>query len=196
MGMMKFSVSYEQRNCRNETVCGDAVAVETDESTGITHVAVIDGLGHGPAAHLAAEAFVSYFREKITPDLSLVDLLQGASSAIARTRGVAASVLRLDGTNREIQYAGVGNVEMTAVSVAPIRPISKAGIIGRRLGRLLHFDYPLHHGDLLTVFTDGISSRFNLEPLRDMDPQALCRQVLSEWGKAHDDATIVAIRCL
>jgi len=73
MGMMKFSVSFEQRNCRNEHVCGDAVAVDTDESTGITHVAVIDGLGHGPAAHMAADAFVSYFRDNIKPELSLVD---------------------------------------------------------------------------------------------------------------------------
>lgn len=192
---MKFSVSFEQRNCRNEEVCGDAVAVESDENAGITHVAVIDGLGHGPAAHAAADAFVAYFRKTITPELPLVDLLNGASNAIARTRGVAASVIRLDGNKREIQYAGVGNVELMAVSVDPIRPISKAGIIGRRLGRLLHFEYSLHHGDLLAVFTDGISSRFSLESLRDMDPPALCREVLSEWGKAHDDATIVAIRC-
>ncbi len=193
--MMKFSVSFEQRNCRNEQVCGDAVAVDTDESTGITHVAVVDGLGHGPAAHMAADAFVTYFRDKITPELSLVDFLLGASNAIARTRGVAASVVRLDGMKGKMQYAGVGNVELMAVSVEPIRPISKAGIIGRRLGRLLHFEYSLHHGDLMAVFTDGISSRFSLESLRDMDPPALCREVLSEWGKAHDDATIVAIKC-
>ena len=195
MDLMTFTIGFEQRNCRGEQVCGDAVAIERNDEAGMTHIAVVDGLGHGEAANAAAMAFVEYFREHMTPDMALVDMLQKVSRAIERTRGVAASVIRLDGVNRQMQYAGVGNVELSAVSASPIRPISKPGIVGRRMGRLMLFEYALHPGDLLAVFTDGISSRFNLESMRNLELSALCRELMSQWGKDHDDATVVTIRC-
>ncbi|MBN2526167.1 MAG: SpoIIE family protein phosphatase [Deltaproteobacteria bacterium] len=192
---MKFNIAYEQTICRGETICGDAVAVCEDEASGITHIAVIDGLGHGPAANVAAMAFVDFFNNEVSANLPLPDLLQKATGVIARTRGVAASVMRLYAHEQIIKYAGVGNVEMSALSATPIRPISKPGIVGRRLGRIVAFEYPLHSGDVLTVFTDGISSRFKLESFRDLNPKQICREILSGWGKNHDDATVLAIRC-
>lgn len=192
---MKFDISYVQRNCRGEVVCGDAVSIVESPDDDITHIAVVDGLGHGPAANAAANEFVKFFEAETMDVTPLPVLLQNATVAIAKTRGVAASVVRLNRSTRRIQFAGVGNVELHAVSASPIRPISKPGIIGRRLGRIIEFDYALHMEDLIVIFTDGISSRFNLENYRDQKTEVLCKQILDEWGKDHDDATILAIRC-
>lgn len=193
MGLINFDISFKQTVCRGETICGDAVSIVEETENGITHIAVVDGLGHGPNANKAALAFVEFFQSAL--HIPIPQMLHNASVAISKTRGVAASVLRLDANRKTVQFAGVGNVELTAIGAVPIRPISKAGIVGRRIGRIVQFEYPLHTGDLLTIFTDGISSRFNLEPLRKLDTQSLCNQILSEWGKNHDDATVLAIRC-
>lgn len=192
---MKFDIFSKQTNCRGETVCGDAVLVLENTEENKTLVAVVDGLGHGPSANQAAIAFLG-FVEAAADDIPLHDLFHAASAEIARTRGVAASIARFDGATNTLAYAGVGNVELSAISAAPIRPISKPGIVGRRLGRIIEFEYQLHLGDLIVIFTDGVSSRFNLEKYRRLEPRELCDQLIEEHGKNHDDATVTAIRCI
>ena len=55
----------------------------------------------------------------------------------------------------------------------------------------------LASGDLLVMFTDGISSRFDLSKIEAASegPQALADYLLSNHAKEHDDAGCVVIRC-
>ncbi len=182
-------IAVAQRPAVNESVCGDATEVVRE---GETLIAVADGLGHGPDAAEAAQAFCRYVREN--PSLGLEDIIMGASQEISRTRGVACALVRIDAAERLMTFVGVGNIEVQAVSVADIHPICLPGIVGQRVRKLQSFEYELHPGDLIVVYSDGISSRFDLRQMRHADVQALADAVLVEHGKDHDDATCVVIR--
>ena len=59
------------------------------------------------------------------------------------------------------------------------------------------FDYDLAGDWWLVVYTDGVSSRFELNDLpvfRAGEPQALADAVLAGWGRQTDDATVVVVR--
>lgn len=182
-------ISVAQRPAENETVCGDAAEIVRD---GETLIAVADGLGHGPEAAEAAQAFCRYVRENAS--LGLEDIVEGASREISRTRGVACGLVRIDAAERLMKFVGVGNIDVQAVSVEDIHPICLPGIVGRRVRKLQPFEYRLHPGDLLAVYSDGISSRFDLRQMPGENVQELADAILADHGKGHDDATCVVIR--
>lgn len=188
---MKLSICTAQRAYLGETVCGDAFSMVRDEKT---LIALADGLGHGPLAAEAAVAFCRFVESR--PGIGLRKLMTDATVQLSKTRGAAAALVRIDRQRGEIEFAGVGNIELQAVSKDPITPVSVAGIVGREIRKVHVFSYRIHRGDLLAVYTDGISSRFSLGDYAKLDEQALADKLLSEHGKLHDDATCVVIRCV
>jgi hypothetical protein len=188
---MKLAIRTAQRSYAGEVVCGDAITVVPGERT---LIALADGLGHGGLAAEAAEAFCRFVAAR--SELGLRALMTMATEAISRTRGAAAALLRLDLTSGEMQFAGIGNIELQAVSREPIRPVSVPGIVGRRIRKVRVFSYRVHEGDLLLMYTDGISSRLTLGDYSKREEQEVADSVLDEHGKLHDDATCVVIRCV
>jgi serine/threonine protein phosphatase PrpC len=190
--MSGVSIGTASRPASGETVCGDQVRVVRDGAA--TTIAIADGLGHGPRAAQAATAFCAVVERHPAEPLEL--LFARASRELEQTRGAAAVVLRVDAVEGTLLFSGVGNVETRAISKAPIRPISTPGIVGRRLLRARELRYPLAAGDLLVVFTDGVSSRLDVATVAELssDPQAMADRILEIHGKGHDDATCVVIR--
>src|SRR4051794_18488755 len=90
-----------------ESVNGDAWQV--DWSNGICRIAVIDGLGHGPDAALAAQAALDTLAA--APGLSPEQGLRVCHQALRKTRGAALSLAQINLTTGHITYAGIGNVE-------------------------------------------------------------------------------------
>jgi serine/threonine protein phosphatase PrpC len=178
-----------RRPIHSERICGDVILVHHGTTT---LVALADGLGHGPAAAEAAQAFCDYLG--LHADDPMERLLRGASAAVTGTRGLAGAVLRFDEVAHQVEFAGVGNIEVTALSKSPIRPVCSPGIIGRPLRVVKPYQFDLAPGDLLVMHSDGISSRMDLKPHRDLAPQALAEQLLKEFGKRHDDASCVVVR--
>jgi serine/threonine protein phosphatase PrpC len=155
-------------------------------------VAIADGLGHGPLAHEASEGFCEYVRRNAGLDLERI--VRRGSEAITKTRGAAAALLRIDGEAGELSFVGVGNIELQAASESPIRPVCTPGIVGRPLRKVTVYRYEIHPGDLLVLYSDGISSRLDLRKLKQLDVQAIAEEILERHGKHHDDATAVVIR--
>lgn len=182
-------IGIAQRPARNEKVCGDKLAVIDADGT---LVAIADGLGHGPRAAEASEAFVAFM--KSTPGGDLEDLLRRASDEIARTRGVAGALIRVDARESRMSFVGVGNIEMQAVSRNDIHPVCTPGIVGKRIRKIMPFEYEIFPGDLLAVFSDGISSRLSLKDLAVGSVQEIADRIMAEHGKDHDDATCIVIR--
>jgi serine phosphatase RsbU (regulator of sigma subunit) len=58
----------------------------------------------------------------------------------------------------------------------------------------LHYSY--NSGDTFVLYSDGISSRFNLDGKIDMTlpPQTMADAILEQYGKTVDDATVVVVR--
>ncbi len=155
-------------------------------------IALADGLGHGPLAAEASLGFCAYV-EAHTED-SLEEIIRGASNEIVRTRGAAAAVVSIDLDQQTLAFAGIGNIELQAVSREPIRPVCTPGIVGRPLRKVVQFDYTLNRGDLFAFYSDGISSRFSLTEYRRFDVQPMADEILKEQGKYHDDATCIVAR--
>lgn len=182
-------IGTAQRNCRGESECGDGyVIIDNDVNT----IALADGLGHGPMAAVAAKEFCHFVKENEAK--TLTHLLGQGSTHIARTRGAAVAIIRIDKENHSLQFSGIGNVELQAVSEDSIKPVSVPGIVGRKLRKIKEFDYTLHQGDLLALYTDGISSRFELKSYRHLPAEKIAEKILDDHGKFHDDATCIVIR--
>ena len=113
--------------------------------------------------------------------------------ALRETRGAAVALLRIDVRHDRLDHTAVGNVEVTALSVSPIRPVSVAGIVGGRVRKILEQSYTLTGGDRLAIYTDGVSGRFGLEEYRRHAAQRTAESIVDEWGKNHDDATCVVV---
>jgi hypothetical protein len=107
-------------------------------------------------------------------------------------------LLRLNFAESTITFVGVGNIGIHVRSTAPIKPISKNGIVGYRLPRLQEFTYPYTPDDLFVLHTDGISSRFVLDDglwtKGVQDVQTLADEIARSFGKENDDVTILVAR--
>jgi phosphoserine phosphatase RsbX len=151
-------------------------------------VAVCDGLGHGPAAAEAAEVFVAHVRASV--EAPLEQILAESHRELRRTRGVVASIARIDEGGGRVEVAGIGNVT-TLVAPAGSPPSHvpvPSGVLGGsyRAARPRGFDFGL--GDLVVMHTDGVRSRFDLAPLRGLSPDRIARAVVGTYGKTSDDA--------
>ncbi len=183
-------IGVAQRPADGETLCGDAYVIVPRGRR--TLVALADGLGHGPEAARAAQAFCSH--AGAAPDAPLEVILASADRAVAGTRGVAASLLRLDPPGHA-EFAGVGNVVLRVVGRAPVHPLSVAGILGRRNARKIRCErFAVEQGDVLVMFTDGVSGRWGPADLGADPPDRLARALLDRHGRSHDDATCVVVR--
>jgi serine/threonine protein phosphatase PrpC len=182
-------IGVAQRPAIHERICGDDSTIVRGEDT---LIAVADGLGHGPKAAEASQAFCRYVREHASEGLE--DIILGASHQIRRTRGAACALLRIDAHEKVLTFAGVGNIELHAMSRKPIHPISMPGIVGKRIQKVQPFECELNPGDLLAMVSDGISSRLDLRPLKDLSVQEIADTLMKTHGKDHDDATCIVIR--
>jgi serine/threonine protein phosphatase PrpC len=167
--------------------------VEHFEPAGLL-VCVIDGLGGGVEAARAADAAAEVVRAKPGDDPAL--LLQRSHGALHGTRGAVMALLTFNLQLRSVTYMGVGNIGAQVYSALPIKPISKNGIIGYKLPHLLKLAYSYNFGDTFVLYSDGISSRLNIDTSINLTltPQSLAERILQLHGKENDDATVVAVR--
>jgi serine/threonine protein phosphatase PrpC len=192
---MSVSWGVASRPKQGQFVSGDAYIVEAFPPNGL-HVAVIDGLGGGAEAARAANSAVEVIRAAPAQDPS--ELLRRSHLALHGTRGAVMALLTFDLATRSVSFVGVGNIGVHVVSAMAIRPISKNGIVGYRLPQLLKLAYTYNSGDTFVLFSDGISSRLNLDSTIEPDvaPQQLADTLLARYGKSSDDATVVVVRAI
>lgn len=159
-------------------------------------IALIDGLGHGPAAAAAAQSAIDVLTAR--PLLSPTDAMHACHYALYGTRGAVISIAGIDLDQGQLVYAGVGNVEAQfRQSGRTQRLIAYRGIVGVALPPVRSFQIALERDWLLALHTDGVSARFALDGIPDVDsatPERLASLVLTGWGRASDDATVVVAR--
>lgn len=173
-----------------ETVSGDATFVR--QTDGRWQLAVIDGLGHGAAAAVAATAVHAELERHDWNDL--LDLTRRCDAAARGTRGVALALVRVEQGTGACQHVAVGNVEVVAGSGARrIAPLTRPGIVGAGVRGARVTPFALERGDLLVIHSDGISGRFDLERLAGPSAARTAELLVAEYGKAHDDAGCVVL---
>ena len=187
--MSRIEIGSIQRPAAGQLVCGDVFSVLTSGPR--TTLAVADGLGHGPKAADAAKAFCAYAESHKEEGLEVI--LRGAHRHLTHSRGAAGALVRIDEQRREIEFSGVGNIELRAQSRQRITPVSVPGALGINLRKTLLFRYEISEGDILTVFSDGMSTRMEIHRYRHLAPQKMAEALLDAYGKHHDDVTCLVI---
>ncbi|APR83276.1 Phosphoserine phosphatase RsbX [Minicystis rosea] len=187
---MQIQTGVTARPAVGQTVCGDAWSI-TPFSQGLL-LCLADGLGHGPEARTASTTACHYAETHASEPLEA--MLHGMNAALAGLRGAAVSVLVLEPVARRALFAGVGNVELRSASRGRIAPPTVPGVVGHGVRRVRVWEYPISEGDLFVLMSDGISSRFELDPISKLEPQALADHLVNKHHKTHDDACAVVAR--
>lgn len=158
-------------------------------------IAVVDGLGHGDEAALAARLAVATMESHAHEPVA--SLMQRCHAALRRTRGAVMSLASYSAATGTLTWLGVGNVEgMLIRGSAPAgeKPQSlfiRGGIVGDRLPALAPATVPVHRGDLLLFATDGIGSMFVRDLRYAEQPCALVNHIFTHYAKTTDDALIL-----
>ncbi|MFI9788809.1 SpoIIE family protein phosphatase [Kitasatospora sp. NPDC051984] len=160
---------------------------------------VVDGLGHGAGAALAASAAITTFEHG--PVTALDDFIRRAHQAMRATRGGVLGACVIDPENGELSYAAVGNITGRIITNGhrSVHLLDRPGTLGT------HLPVPRTHlqhcrwepGSTLVLTSDGIRSGWNLEDhprLLEHHPAIIAAVVHRDHARPSDDATVLVIR--
>jgi anti-sigma regulatory factor (Ser/Thr protein kinase) len=179
---------------RGEEESGDGWAIETVD--GRTVALLVDGLGHGPQAAIAARAAMAVFRDNTTvaPEIMMCTM----HDALHATRGAAVSMMVADPVRRTVRFCGVGNVDGRIVTPDGGRHLlPQSGIVGHTMPRMQAVEMPWPADARLVLHSDGVSSRWNAGDypgLLARHPAILAGVLFRDFGRVRDDATVLVLR--
>jgi len=179
-----------RRSLNGHEKCGDAFAWWCDD--GLWTICLVDGLGHGPQAALAAEGALAHAaaNRSLPPDR----MIEAIDVGIYWSRGAAIAVAQVDAGRRTLCYFGVGNVRAALFGDKAVRFDGTPGIVGTGCRTPRAESVSWRDGDFLLVWTDGFDAYLNLDPtsLRlKGDPEALAHRLLDQFSTGRDDAAVV-----
>jgi phosphoserine phosphatase RsbX len=196
LGPIEWATAY--RPVAGEQVCGDH-PIAVDVFGGAALFGVIDGLGHGAAAATAATSAADVINRAAAAPLDV--LIELCHRQLAATRGAAMTLARIDFGAESLQWMGVGNVAANLLAKSPggIETRSSArlagGIVGYHVPTITAPErVHIRPGCLLVIASDGIAES-HLDGVDFTAPAAaIAEQILSEHGKATDDALVLVAR--
>lgn len=180
------------------TVNGDAFVVKRWGGSALA--GIIDGLGHGQGAHLAAETARHYVETHFSQPLGSV--FSGTALACGSTRGVVMALARFDiasqGPELNLTFASVGNVE-ARVFGAPqsMGFMIRRGVIGLNAPRAVVTEHAWQPDYLMVLHSDGLRTHWRLEDfpaLAQQPAEAIAHDLLRALARDEDDATVIVVR--
>ncbi|HEY2329655.1 MAG TPA: SpoIIE family protein phosphatase [Verrucomicrobiae bacterium] len=190
--------SVAARPVSGQSVSGDLHLLKQFENRIL--VAVVDGIGHGDEAAMAARRAVEILDHHATEPV--IALVQRCHEALLQTRGVVLTVAKLNTAENTMTWLGVGNVEgrllrADAVASHPRESVLlRGGMVGYQLPALQASVIPVAAGDLLILATDGIHPFFEDGINLSETPRQIADKILSRHFKGNDDALVLVARYL
>ena len=158
-------------------------------------VAVIDGLGHGPYAHHAAEKARQYVESHFDAPLSSIFL--GVSRACLATRGVVMAAALFDGAREKFSFASLGNVETRIFQSSDGHKLPVArGILGYTNKLPTVNQYPWDRHSVFVMHSDGLLDHWHWEDFAfaNEPPSLIAQRLLSTLARKEDDATVIVVK--
>jgi len=178
---------------RGESACGDAWRVIVGRQR--LSVLLVDGLGHGPQAAVAAVAAVESFGSLASGSTEAA--LAAMHGALRGTRGAALSSAVIDEAERTVTFSGVGNVDGRVLSLSQGDHLSpQNGIVGHTMPTPRTTSSAWPAGGRLVMHSDGISARWHMDAypgLLKAHPALLAGVIYRDFARETDDATVLVI---
>lgn len=177
-----------------ETVSGDGWMTAIDGSK--ANAFMVDGLGHGPMAEVAANTAIAHFEKRPFHDLAA--LVQSGHEMLRSTRGAAVAAASLNAETSIIQSVGAGNVVTRVISGVSDRTLlSQHGTLGLNIRKpeVVSTQWPVHA--VVAMHTDGVLQRWPssaLAPLLGSDPSLAAALLVRDFCRGRDDATAMVVR--
>jgi anti-sigma regulatory factor (Ser/Thr protein kinase)/serine/threonine protein phosphatase PrpC len=208
------SLQHEQRirPCYPEQVSGDQLLVIQRQHRWL--MGVVDGCGHGPAAHTVACAVVASVREsfeQLCPDADPIEspsmspgdclsvLLRAAHDTARGSRGAAIGLCLVDGLHSELWFSGIGNTRILLFKPSGWTGVSRDGQLGHRFPTPMIQHFELAPGDTVVQCSDGLRESSVRQLRRSVDPAmplAELADLLMLQALRADDASVLLMRCL
>jgi hypothetical protein len=159
---------------------------------------VADGLGHGPLAAEAVAGAVAAFEDIGFAAPS--ELFALADRKMRGSRGAALAVAQIVPAAGVLRYTGVGNIAGSLRSrQAPGGRglVSHNGTVGVEMRKVQQFDYECPESPLVIMHSDGLQSRWSLEPypgLIHRHPSIIASVLWRDFTRGRDDVTVCALR--
>jgi anti-sigma regulatory factor (Ser/Thr protein kinase) len=176
---------------RGEVECGDRWELVTSRDA-IT-LMLVDGLGHGPeaavAAASAAHAFAGCAQRSEPTVLSVLD------AEMRETRGAAVSVVHVDEAAAAVSFTGVGNVEARVLGGESTQYlVPQNGIVGHGMPAVRSMPATWVAGGRLIMNTDGVAARWRLDAYENaamIHPALLAGMLYRDFARERDDVTVI-----
>jgi anti-sigma regulatory factor (Ser/Thr protein kinase)/serine/threonine protein phosphatase PrpC len=181
------------RPCRGEYLNGDLAMIEQRDQ--LMLLAVIDGLGHGPEAHRVASLARDHLKKHWTEDV--VANIRRLHDALRGSLGAVAGIAVINTQTGEARFTGIGNIAYRLFGPRATRMVSMAGHLGHQIRTPQVQRHRLTDEDVVVMYSDGVKDRFDQNDypqLRYQSAETIARTIVDRFGKAHDDATCLALR--
>lgn len=181
---------------------GDAFVIKRGEHSVLA--GVIDGLGHGQFANLAAQTARHYVETHF--DQSLSDIFRGTGRACRATRGVVMALARFDWDGEpsdssypvRLTFASVGNIEARVFGSAEAMNFRvRRGIVGSNAPEPHVTEHRLPPGFVMAMYSDGIRSGWRWEDFPRINRYSatlVAQRLLQRLARDTDDATVLVIK--
>lgn len=180
------------RSLIGEMLNGDSFVI-THTGPEKTLAVVIDGLGHGKEANLAS----TIIKEQVLlkSELPLPELITYLHQSARSTRGAVVGAVFIDTERSVLSFSGIGNIEGFVLSGDSKKSlISFGGILGHHIRTPRKFEYNFQPGDILCMYSDGITSRWSPDKINWKEhPQQIAEHIINSYSRANDDATVLII---
>lgn len=160
--------------------------------------AVVDGLGHGDEATIAAKAAIDILKKY--PEDSVISLVQRCHRALKATRGAVMTLVSFNAADDSVMAVGIGNVEAVLVRSDPFAEppqetlLLRAGLVGYRLPAMHASVFPISPGDVMIFTTDGIRNDFTKRLNLAETLSSMTERILKDNFRGNDDALVLAVR--
>lgn len=192
--MPKLTVGVCSRPYPGFDVNGDGFYVHQGGVRSI--IAVYDALGHGKEAYETACLLHKCLLE--LHGLELSEIVDIAHKRLLHSRGVALWLGAVEHNVNRLSYISLGNIEARLMTSNRCQTLlSQNGTVGHYMPKCKLIEVPWLPGSVLSVATDGISARWQVEDYPEIlgpNSNQACQHLLKEWGRATDDATIMIAR--
>jgi serine phosphatase RsbU (regulator of sigma subunit) len=159
-----------------------------------TVLCIVDGLGHGKGAEIAAQAAVKYIADHQSESLQAI--FAGCDKELRETRGAAVGIAVIDEDKGELTYAGIGNTRVIVVNSGTSHLGSDYGIIGGGYKTLTPETISIGKGALVIMSTDGVEEVTDLSryDLIAVDVHKLAEMIIKDWRVERDDAAVLVYK--